>query len=377
MAIPAPCPCPENLTECQNIICAYPGTVRWVRTAGVRLLSALLLALLLVPAVALAYLPMTDLPQHLAAVSILWNLNDPQYGFAAFYQTAWDRTLYALPYLITMAFAPFASLELGMRVVVVLSLASLPIGLFALLRALGKPEWLMLLSLPLVYNRAFFWGFTNFQLSMGFALLALAILVRPPRGWRSELPLALLCAMIVVTHPYGLLMIAGYVFLWLLFGERRALARHALGLSPLLLGTLAWGIWAGHHPDPANIVFTPLLDRLDDYEESVLGGYHDATEAHLMILFLIAWGVLAARCFPISRRRWRALSHHERLLWLFVGANLLLFALGPSYTSIVGEVHMRHAVIATSLLPALCAREFSPRRARRSIIALALLALVT
>ena len=124
------------------------------------------LVLLLVPAVTLAYLPMTDLPQHLAAVSILLNLNDPRYGFAAFYQTAWDRTLYALPYLMTMAFAPFASLELGMRVVVVLSLASLPIGLFALLRALGKAEWLALLSLPLVYNRAFFWGFTNFQLSM-------------------------------------------------------------------------------------------------------------------------------------------------------------------------------------------------------------------
>ena len=91
---------------------------------------------------------------------------------------------------MAMAFAPFASLELGMRVVVVLSLASLPIGLFALLRALGKPEWLALLSLPLVYNRAFFWGFVNFQLALGFALLALAILVRPPRGWRSELALA-------------------------------------------------------------------------------------------------------------------------------------------------------------------------------------------
>ena len=125
---------------------------------------------------------MTDLPQHLAVASILWNIDDPRFGFAAFYEVAWDRSLYVLPYLVAMALAPFASLEAGMRVVVVLSLASLPIGVFALLRALGKPEWLALLALPLVYNRAFFWGFVNFQLALGFALLALAILVRPPRG---------------------------------------------------------------------------------------------------------------------------------------------------------------------------------------------------
>ena len=130
---------------------------------------------------------------------------------------------------------------------------------------------------------------------------------------------------------------------------------------------LAWGLWAGNHPDPRAIAFSPLLERLDDYEESVLGGYRDATEARLLIVFLIAWAVLAARCFPVSRKRWRALSHHERLLWVFVGVNLLIFAVGPSYTSLVGETHMRHAVIATSLLPALAAREFSPRRARRAV----------
>lgn len=342
-----------------------------------RLLFALLLVLLLAPAATLAYLPMTDLPQHLAAASILWNLNDPRFGFAAFYEPAWDRSLYALPYLVTMAFAPFASLDAGMRFVVVISLASLPIGVFALLRALGKPEWLALLALPLVYNRAFFWGFVNFQLALGLALLALAILVRPPRGWASELALAALCALIVVTHPYGLLMIAGYIFLWLLFGERRALARHALALSPLALGAIVWGLYAEAHPNAMRFALSPLLERLDDFEESVLGGYRDASEANLLIGFLVAWAVLAAPVFPVSRRRWRALSHHERVLWAFTGVNLLLFALGPSYTGLVGETHMRHAVIAISVLPALAARWGSPRRARRAIPALAILALAS
>ena len=342
-----------------------------------RLLSALLLVLLLAPCATLAYLPMTDLPQHLAAMSILLHLDDPRFGFAAFYEPAWDGSLYALPYLLAMALAPLVSLEVGMRVVVVLSLVLLPIGLWSLLRALGKPEWLVLLAIPIVYNRLFFWGFVNNQLALGLALLALAILVRPPRGWASELALAALCTLIVLTHPYGILMLAGYMFLWLLFGERRALGRHALGLSPLLLGVLAWGLWAGASQGAPTFAFSPLLERLDDFEESVLGGYRDASEAHLLLGFLAAWAVLAAPVFPVTRARWRALSHHERVLWAYAGVNLLLFAVVPSWTSLVGEVHARHAVIAIAVLPALAAPGGSRRRARRATAALAILAVIT
>ena len=344
---------------------------------GARLLLVLLLVLLLAPSVLLAYLPMTDLPQHLAVASILLNHDDPRFGFAAFYEPAWGRSLYLLPYLGALALAPLFSLEAGMRAVVVVSLASLPIGVWALLRALRKPEWLALLVLPLVYNRAFFWGFVNFQLALGLSLLALAVLVRPPRGVASEIALAVLCALIVFTHPYGLLILAGILCLWLLLGERRALLRHALGLSPLVLGMLAWGLQAGSSAGAPWFEFEPLLERLDDFEESVLGGYRDASEAWLLIGFLIAWALLAARAFPVSRGRWRALAHPERVLWAFAGANLLLFAVVPANTSIVGEVHMRHAVIAMAVLPALAARDAGRKHARFAKLALALLALVT
>ena len=75
---------------------------------GARRLLALLLALLLAPSVWLAYLPMTDLPQHLAVASILLHHDDPRFGFAAFYEPAWGRSLYLLPYLGALALAPLA-----------------------------------------------------------------------------------------------------------------------------------------------------------------------------------------------------------------------------------------------------------------------------
>jgi hypothetical protein len=129
---------------------------------------ALLLALLLAPCLWLAYLPMTDLPQHLALASILLHHDDPRFGFAAYYDVASGQSLYWLQSLLALALAGVIGLEAGMRVVVVLSLALLPVAVLALLRSLRKPEWLALLALPLVYNRAFFWGFTSFQLALGF-----------------------------------------------------------------------------------------------------------------------------------------------------------------------------------------------------------------
>jgi len=133
------------------------------------------------------------------------------------------------------------------------------------------------------------------------------------------------------------------------------------------------------------MAFSPLLERLDDFEESVLGGYRDASEARLLIGFLIAWAVLAAPVFPVTRARWRALSHHERVLWAFAGVNLLLFAVvpasvfagGPTSASLVFEIHVRHAVIAMAVLPALASQGTSRRRARWATAALAILALAT
>jgi hypothetical protein len=338
------------------------------------LLFASLLVLLLAPAAALAYLPMTDLPQHLAVASILLHGDDPQLGFAAYYAPAWERSLYVLPYLGALALAPLVSLETGMRAMVLLGLAALPLGVLALVRARGRPAWLALLALPLVYNRAFFWGFVSFELALGLALAALALLVRPPKGIARELVLAALCAAIVFTHPYGLLLLTGYALLWLLIGERRALLRRTPALAPLFLGALAWALRAGQGVHAFTYQLQPLARRLDDFEESVLGGYRDASEAWLLLAWLAVWAVLALRSAPISRARWRALAHHDRVLWAFAGSNLLLFALLPVQTSVVGELPMRHALIACSLLPVL-ARPPATRK-RAALGAVALLALV-
>jgi hypothetical protein len=51
---------------------------RWLPPAAIVVLAA--------PCLFLAYLPMTDLPQHTAVTSILKNLGDPAFAFDAYYE---------------------------------------------------------------------------------------------------------------------------------------------------------------------------------------------------------------------------------------------------------------------------------------------------
>ena len=62
---------------------------------------------------------------------------------------------------MALALSRLVGIEIAVRCMVLLTVALYPLGVAAVLRALGKPPWLGLLALPLVYNRAFFWGFVH------------------------------------------------------------------------------------------------------------------------------------------------------------------------------------------------------------------------
>jgi hypothetical protein len=341
-------------------------TSRWLPPAAILALAA--------PTLFLAYLPMTDLPQHTAVVSMLQHIDDPRFGFGEFYELAPGRTLYFLPYALALGLAKFLPLALAMRVVVFLSAIAYPFGVLAVLRATGRAGILALLALPLMYNRAFFWGFINFNLALGMSLMAVALLARPTRNVRSDIALAALCTAITFTHVYGIALVLGYACLWLAIGERRALMRRALPLAPVALGAVAWLALGRRAEGRGSLYFESLLERLIGFEDATLGGYPNLSDEILLGLMLTAVAVLCARTLPWSRERWRALGHCERILTLFAGLNFALYWVLPTHTETAYFVHFRHALLAVALLPMLA----SDRELRDSPIASgALLAALT
>src|SRR5262249_35558009 len=153
-----------------------------------------------------------------------------------------------LPYGLAYLFSLFLSPRAAMQAVVVIAVAAYPVGAWLFLRAQKKPAWLVLLALPLVYNRAFYWGFVNFVLAVGLAFAALSIVVAERKSWRSDVVLALLCLAMLTTHFYGVAFVVGYLIVGAVLGDRARFLRRLPALLPAILGALVWTLLQAKAP---------------------------------------------------------------------------------------------------------------------------------
>src|SRR5688572_4460763 len=269
------------------------------------------IVVLCLPTLVFSYLPMTDLPQHLAVASILEHHDDARFGFAEHYVVDWWRTPYVLPYALCLAFGKLMPLELAMHVVVFLSVIAYPLAVLALLRVAGKPAWFALLAVPLVYNRAFFWGFINFNLSLGLALAAFALYASAKKSVVRDVVQALLVLAATLCHVYGLALIAALVGAFAVAGGYASLRSRPWSVLPILAGMVLWLVGAREQAG-----YTPLDPHLDptfgerllDFPYSLLGGYQDRSQLGLLVLFVFSFALLAWPSLPTSLARLRALT---------------------------------------------------------------------
>lgn len=330
------------------------------------------------PCLTFEYLPMTDLPQHEAIVSIMRHMHDPSYGFERYYDWAFDRTLYIFPYLFATALAYVVPLRWAMHVTVFLAVLSYPVGMLLTLRALRRPQALALLALPLVYSRAFFWGFINFSFGLGLAFLALSVLVGSwsrRKGW----VLAGLCVLTALTHVYGLLFLFGYTACWLLFGERREVGHRLVWMVPSALGLVGWGLFAASAPGYGGTQWVPFGQRLEEMGISVLGGYADGSEGWLLCGLLTVVLILLCHAPASAHARWRDLWGYNQGVGLLIALNGVGYFVLPSETATAKFIHFRHLLMAVMALPLLVSTA-AVRRTGRAVqslpMVLALLALV-
>ena len=326
------------------------------------------------PCLAFKYLPMTDLPQHEAIVSIMRHMHDPAWGFEPYYEWALGRTLYVFPYFLAMGLSFLVPLHWALRITVFIATLSYPLGVLLTLRALKKPLGLAFLVLPLLYNRSFFWGFIHFNLGLGLAFMALSQLVGPwstAKGWR----LAGLSLLSAATHVYGLLLLSLYTVAWLIAGERRKLLARVPWLVPAAIALAAWGGLLAKASGFGGAQWLPFQYRLREIGNSILGGYRDRSEDFILVAWLFVTVVLVWRSLPVSLRRWRRLAAHERATYILVIANLAGYFLLPVATATAKFINFRHVLIAAMLLPfAISEYDYSKRRLVAKLLPAALAA---
>jgi hypothetical protein len=133
------------------------------------------------------YLPMVDLPQHAAQLSIGQHWNDPELGYPRYFHANWlTNQLFA--YSVVQLFMIFLPLVPALKCTLSLAVVGVPLGVRLLLSRVGGSRWLSLLAFPVAYNFCFYWGFLNFivAIPLGLCFIALAVgyAVAPSR-WRA------------------------------------------------------------------------------------------------------------------------------------------------------------------------------------------------
>lgn len=285
-----------------------------------RVLTLGLSAACIFPIFKVQYLPIQDLPQHLAAIRVLHDFHDPLFRFSDFFELQLLRTQYLTVYLATHLLAYVLDLELAMRLVIALVLLSVPWSLAALLRAVGKDERFAILAFPLAYNAHFLLGFLNFIAAISMACYGLAIAVqireREAAGvrtghqafWLGATALACFYTHVV---PFALLGLG--VLLVSLERDMRAVVRRLLPLVPCGAASLFWlqTSAAGQATLAAaegaaqgkRIEHTPAaqaLQQLPMWLTDILARDDDATLLHVWLGIMAA--ALLASCFPLARR---------------------------------------------------------------------------
>ncbi len=327
---------------------------------------------LTLPCLSFRYLPMVDLPQHEAIVSIMAQLHNRSLGFDSYYTWAPTRTLYIAPYALGVALARLMSLNHAMHGVVFCAVLSYPVGILACLRALGRPAYLALLAIPLVYNHSFFWGFVHFNFAIGLAFLTLAMLIGNWSGGKAIL-VVLLSIATTLTHVYGLIVIGVYVGLWMLFGDRRVVSSRLWALAPAFIGFVVWLGMLVRAQGFAGYEWKGIVNRWVNVPEAIAGGWRDDSEALALCGLLLVIGVLSYRSLPITRARWRQLSQHQQVAWAFIGLNMILYLGMPELSIAANKAVFRHAEMAALTVPlTLGAKDASdaPNWARLGLIAL-------
>ncbi|HEX7822183.1 MAG TPA: hypothetical protein VF463_16360 [Sphingobium sp.] len=218
------------------------------------LLFALLVGVAALPVLLSSVPGMADLPNHIARHHMLYHAGEggPLDGFFAV-QWRWIGNLGVdLPVMLGMH---WLDAETATRLVVACIAPLMVIAILLLSRiAHGSVSASAMLALPLVFHRAWLYGFVNYCMGVALALLVLALyLARPPRSWRGGLFFAMAAILVWTAHLGGwaiLLVAAGCAELAGIRSLRDFVAS-TMRLLPLAAPLVPLLLWRGVSSGPA------------------------------------------------------------------------------------------------------------------------------
>jgi hypothetical protein len=334
--------------------------------AQIVVLFCVLVLITSIPVITNPLPPLEDYANHLARMSVIANLErDP--NLARFYEIHWE----IVPNLMMDLTVPFLVRFMGIyaagQVFLISTFVLIMSGSLALHRALhGRWSILPLIAFPLLYNRVFLIGVTNYQFGIGIALWGMAAWVAfRERHWLLRLALSAVfvvalffCHLFAVgVYAVGLLAVE----LWrLAASQRRDLRRVidflATGL-PFLIALLL-------------LIRSPILRHVAGFEWESTGkidGIAYTIEVYSDIIAFLLTGVVVAAGIWAARRG--LLRFHPVGIFVLGVGGLVYMAL----PRMLFDTYMadQRLPIALAFMAVACLHlDVRPRMVRRGFIAL-------
>lgn len=275
-----------------------------------------LLALFQWPVWTNRFLPMVDVPGHLATARILHDLaSDPESHFHRWFVLRPGFTPYVGFFWFVEALARAGvPIETAGRLYVALCVAGVPLAVLGLLVAFGRSRWLALFALPLSYSMLFVLGFVNTLAGNLLAVAALAMfalrLQGRAQGSLAAAATAALPVLCVINHPQP------FVFFLcglgvLAVAHRDRLSTLVLALPAVILGA-SWIVpvlqgraspRAGHW----QLHWDPLRVKLASLDNELTNVFVDRLDFELLRASCLLFVLLAVVAFVRFRRgpsRW-------------------------------------------------------------------------
>jgi len=308
------------------------------------LVFALCCLFLVLPLWTVEYLPMVDLPQHAAQVSVMKHLNDPAFGYRDIYKLNLF-TPYLLGYGLAWLLSALVSVQTALRIVISVAVLAVPLTVRVLnARMGGRPEW-SFLAFPIALSFSYGWGFLNYligiPLSLIFILLSCQHAARPTRArgvWLFLFSLLLFWCHLVIA-AFSCLVGAAIVILRSP-GLKSALTRALPFVAPIPLA-LYWLLRTRATEAQVNtgVVFGGHLERLAMLPAHILGSIGGSFQSSGGLAYLLAGAALL--CLPFltgarpSRKIWR---------WAPLVICLALYFASPSRIFFTFQIYPRFAV---------------------------------
>jgi hypothetical protein len=271
------------------------------------------------PFCVVTYPPITDLPFHAAASSILRHYFDPAFHFREQFELHFFEVPYASMYVLGALFALFLPIVWAIKLTAMVLLAQLPLGLAVLFHGMKKSPLWGLLGLGFVWCMLTHWGFLNFMAAIGlFAMVAgctLLVLDHPTRRRQVFLTLALFS--VFFTHiyrfPFAVAAVVGITVLMLPATRRWKPVVLPLGAALAMFGGWSFVRRKGLGAEMGPVTFHK--DRLAEIPEHLFTGFMGNEETLAAQQMLLAFGavfVVTTVLFFVQRRHQR---REFRSLW--------------------------------------------------------------